>query len=120
LLAVETVLGPPKSFVLARVFDLKEKKEIARKVLVEQKTTGSPTSTPPVFSRAYAYFTAKGEPRIVFDGKLLDGASGKVLSKFDAGAGLVVSRDGKYLVRLTHMQGDKQMSVEVWSLDNER
>jgi hypothetical protein len=120
LLAVESVTGPPKHFVLARVFDLKEKKEVTSRTLAEQPNKdGAGKQTVPGWGRAYPYFNAKGEPRVLFDGKLLDAASGKVLGEFDAGQGILVSRDGKYLVRLTGKKDDKKWSVEVWSLDNE-
>jgi hypothetical protein len=68
---------------------------------------------------AQAYFTPKGEPRVLFGGNLIDGASGKVLHAFDAGVGLLVSPDGRYLVRLTRVQ-EKRMGVEVWGLENDR
>jgi hypothetical protein len=124
VLAVEIVTGPPKSFVLARLFDLKEKKEIANVKLAEAETgaraaqLGNPA--PPNWGRAYAFFTPKGEPRILFDGKLVDGANGKVLDEFDPGAGLILSRDGKYLVRLNTVKDDKKRGIELWSLDNQK
>jgi hypothetical protein len=118
LLAVEVIVGPPKSFALARVFDLKEKKEAGRHVLAEQETRKDALAqTFPQWGRSYTYFTAQGEPRVVFDGKLIDGAGGKVLEKFDPRAGVLVSRDGKYLVRLTRKNDEKTMGVEVWGLD---
>jgi hypothetical protein len=121
LLAVEIVTGPPKSFVLARVFDLKAKKEVSRKTLAQQATKGGRfgmNGPLPSWGRAHAYYTADGQPRILFDGKLHDGASGKVLHKFDEEQGVFVSQGGKYLVRLTGPKGDKTMGVEVWSLEN--
>jgi hypothetical protein len=121
LLAVEIVTGPPKSFVLARVIDLKEKKEAKHWTLAEQETKAAAFGVvPPDWGRAYAYFTGKGEPRILFDGKLFDGDTGKVLSEFDAGAGLILSRDGKTLVRLIRKKNDKKMIVELWSLESEK
>jgi hypothetical protein len=120
LLAVEIVTGPPKSFVLARVIDVKEKKEIKRWTLAEQETKAAAFGVaPPDWGRAYAYYTGKGEPRILFDGTLFDGDTGKKLSEFDPGAGLILSRDGKTLVRLNRKKNDKKMSVELWSLESE-
>jgi hypothetical protein len=120
LLAVEMTTGPPKSFVLARLFDLKNKKETVRKILAEEKTQAGPFGPQalPNWGRAYAYFNSKGEPRILFDGRLFDAASGKALHQGDGGAGLNLSRDGKYLVRLTRKMGSKTMGVELWGLDN--
>jgi hypothetical protein len=123
LLAVEVVKGPPKSFVLARLFDLKEKKEAGRFVLAEEETKGDRSGLNqklPAWGGAHACFTPRGEPRVLFDGKLIDGASGKALQRFDEGRGLLVSRDGKYLVRLTGKKDDKKMGVEVWSLDSDK
>jgi WD40 repeat protein len=121
LLAAEIVTGPPKSFVLARLFDLKEKKETQRWTLAEEKTKAAAFGVlPPNWGRAYGYFTAKNEPRILFDGKLIDGANGKSLSELDPGAGLILSRDGKYLVRVTRKKDDKKMGVELWSLESEK
>jgi hypothetical protein len=123
LLSVEVVLGPPKSFVLARLFDLKEKKEAGRWVLAEEETKGDRFGRgqkPPAWGRAHAYYSARGEPRILFNGKLIDGASGKTLQTFDEGAGLLVSRDGKYLVRLTRTKDEKKFAVEVWGVDYDK
>jgi hypothetical protein len=132
LLTVEIVKGPPKSFVLARLFDLKEKKEsdstkekkeAGHWILAEEETKaaqGGLGQKLPSWGQAHAYFTPKGEPRILFDGKLFDGASGKVLQKFDESKGLLVSRDGKYLVRMTPTKDEKKLNVEVWSLDYDK
>jgi hypothetical protein len=124
LLAVEVVTGPPKSFVVARAFDLKEKKEVAQHVLAKEETKAPAAGFNPVvptWGRAYAYFSGKGEPRVLFDGKVIDAANGKVLHKFDPEAGLVLSRDGKCLVRLTRARkDDKKMAVEVWGLDGDK
>jgi hypothetical protein len=111
LLAVETVVGSgrQKDFVLARLFDLKNKKELGKWKLPMQRDFSS------------AYFTAKDEPRILHDGKLIDGATGKELHKFDPGFCTFASRDGKVLVRMTKKKmDDKTMTVEVWSLDSEK
>jgi hypothetical protein len=123
LLCVEIVLGAPKDLALARLFDLKEKKEVGRWTLAERenKSALGRQMLPPNWGKAYAYFTAKGEPRILFDGKVIDGASGKELRKFDPGAGLLVSPDGKYLVRLTQKKGESnKLGIEVWGLDSEK
>jgi hypothetical protein len=40
------------------------------------------------------------EPHILYNGKVIDGANGKELHKFDPGACSFVSRDGKALVRM--------------------
>jgi hypothetical protein len=123
LLAVETVVGPPKSFVLARVFDLKDKKQAGRRVLVEQATKANDFSGPglPTYSRAYPFFTSKGEARVVFDGKLINAADGKVLDKFDARGGMLVSRDGKYLVRMVRSTKDeKKIGIELWGLEGDK
>src|SRR5262249_38231756 len=119
LLSVETVTGGPKSFVLARLFDLKAKKEVSRRVLAEQKAEPRALGQGlPQWGPAQAYFTPKGEPRVLFGGNLLDGASGKVLHPVEPGVGLLVSPDGRYLVRLTRGQ-EKKMGVEVWGLAND-
>jgi hypothetical protein len=114
LLAVESVVGSngaKKDFAVARLFDLKDMKETGKCTVAEQEYPLT----------ASAYFTAKGEPRILYDGKVLDGATGKELHKFDPGAGSFVSRDGKALVRMTKKKKEnKTMTVEVWSLDNEK
>jgi hypothetical protein len=57
---------------------------------------------------------------IVVDGKLIDGVRGKALHELDSGAGMLMSRDGKYLVRLTQKPTDKKMAVEVWGLDGQK
>jgi hypothetical protein len=112
LLAVEAVVGskdPTKDFVVTRQFDLKAMKETDKWTAAEHPYPVS------------AYYTAKGEPRVLYDGKVLDGASGKELHKFDPGAGAFVSGDGKALVRMTQKKkDDKTLIVEVWSLDNEK
>ncbi len=120
LLSVETINGAPKSFVLARVFDVKAKKETSRKVLAEQPTKASPFGGAelPNWGRPAAYFNTKGEPRVIFNGKLLDGASGKALHQFHAGYGELVSQNGQYLVHLTTTSNPKKLGVEIWSLDN--
>jgi WD40 repeat protein len=122
LLAVEIVTGPPKSFVLARLLDVKDKKEINRFTLAEEETKAAAFggAIAPDWGRAYAYFTPKGEPRILFDGKLIDASSGKKLSEFDPGTGLILSSDGKYLVRLKGKANDRKMGLELWSMDNEK
>jgi hypothetical protein len=108
---------------VARLLDLKEKKEAARFTLAEQDVKANPLGgnpVPPDWGRAYAFFTSKGEPRVLFDGKLIDGTNGKVMQTFDPGAGLILSRDGKYLVRLTRKKDDKPMGVELWGLDEDK
>jgi hypothetical protein len=75
----------------------------------------------PLFTRAYTSFTSKGEPRVIFDGKVIDPAAGKVLHKFDGGGGVLVSRDGKYLVRMIVSKKDeKQIGVELWGLEDDK
>jgi hypothetical protein len=120
LLTVEMVTGSPKSFVLARLFDLKTKKETGRHILAEEQTKANPLGggAPPAWIRPAAYFNAKGEPRILWGGKLLDGTTGKALHQFDGAFGVLVSRGGQYLVRLTQKQGAKTLGTEVRSLDN--
>jgi hypothetical protein len=121
LLAVERVAGPPKDFVLARLIDLKAKKEAGRWMLAERENKPAPApQTVAPWGGAHAAFTAKGEPRIFFDGKLIDGASGKVLERFDEGFGVSVSRDARYLVRRTRTKDEKKMRVEVWGLEEEK
>ena len=113
LLAVESVMGTmtAKGLVLARVFDLKEKKELSKSTVADVQYPRP----------ASAFFTAKGEPRVLYEGKILDGASGKELHKFDTGADTLVSSDGKVLVRMTKKnKDDKTMAVEVWSLENDK
>jgi len=119
LLAVEVVTGRPKDFALARLFNLKTKKELGHAVLAEQEAKGASDVGPPPWGQVHAYFTSQGEPRVLFEGKLIDGATGKELQQFDAGARLLVSRDGRYLVRLTRAKEEKKkMGVQVWSLEN--
>jgi hypothetical protein len=122
LLAVEIVTGPPKSSVVARVFDLKTKKETSRQTLAQEATKAAPFggAAAPNWGRAYSYWNVKGQPRIIFDGKLFDVDNGKVLQQFNRGSDVIVSHDGKYLVRLTQKQGDKRFGVETWRLDAER
>jgi hypothetical protein len=101
--------GPQKQYILTRLFDLKAMKEVG-----SWKAEGHP-------SPVSAYYTAKGEPCVLYDGKVVDGASGKELYSFDPGAGAAVSADGKALVRVTKKRKeDKTMTVEVWSLDNDK
>jgi hypothetical protein len=101
--------GSQKEYILVRQFDLKDMKEIGR-----WKADGRPD---PVS----VYYTPQGEPRVLYDGKVVDGASGKELHKFDPGAGAVVSSDGKALVRVVKKKKDSRtMTVEVWSLDNDK
>jgi hypothetical protein len=109
LLAVEYLgeFKTPKTTVLIRQFDLKDKKETSKQTVTER------------VSAVTAFFTPKGEPRVLADGKVFDGGNGKELHRFDDAAGAVISRDGKVLVRMTKKQKDsKTMTVEVWSLDN--
>jgi WD40 repeat protein len=114
LLAVESVVGSEgakKDFLVARLFDLKEMKELGKWMVAEHEYPLT----------ASAYFTAKGEPRILYEGRVIDGATGKQLHKFDPGACTFASRDGKALVRMTKKKkDDKTMTVEVWSLDNDK
>jgi hypothetical protein len=120
LFTVEIVQGAPKSFVLARLFNLKENKEVRRKVLVEQPVQAAAPfqhSKTPLWGAAFGYYTPKGEPRVLFEGKLFDAGSGQVLHQFDRGAGMHVSRDGKHLVRLLR-KGEKTFDIELWNLDN--
>jgi hypothetical protein len=108
LLAVESVIGK-KDLVLGRLFDLKEMKETGKWTAPERSWVVS------------AYFTAKGDPRILYQGKVIDLASGKELHKFDPGVAAFVSRDGKALVRMTKKKKEeKAMTVELWSLDNDK
>src|SRR5262249_34175874 len=120
LVAVEVVTGPPKSLVLARLIDLKAKKEIRRSVVAEEKTKANPFGGGgPEWGLAQAYFNSKGEPRGIFGGKLIDGTSGKVLHRFNPGIRLLVARDGKCLVRVTRRSGEeKKLGLEVWGLEN--
>jgi WD40 repeat protein len=111
LLAVESVVGASgfKDYVLCRQFDLKEMKEIKKWTVTERHY--------PVF----AYYTAKGQPRVLYDGKILDGTSGKEVHSFDAGAGAIMSRDGKVLVRVTKKKKEERTTtVEVWSVDSDK
>jgi hypothetical protein len=119
LLAVEAIKEfPPgglgaqdakKGFVLARVFDLKAMKEVSKWKLADH--TGDVS----------AYYTPKDEPRILCDGRVIDGASGKELYKFDPGYNSFVSPDGKALVRMTKKKKeDRTMTFEVWSLENDK
>jgi hypothetical protein len=123
LVAIESLSGVPKNVALARLFDLKEKKEIGKWTVAERENKPAQLGqgASPWSGDVSAYYNAKSEPRILFDGKVIDGASGKELHKFDAGAGTWVSRDGKALVRLTKKKKeDRTMTVEVWSLDNDK
>jgi hypothetical protein len=119
LLAAELIVARPsgglgvkeekKPFVMVRQFDLKAMKETS-KATVGDKWTG-----------ASAYFTSKGEPRVLYDGKVIDADNGKELYKFDPGAGAFASRDGKALVRtIKKKKDDRTMTVEVWSLENDK
>src|SRR5262249_12094297 len=121
LLAVEIVTGAPKHSVVARVFDLAGNKEKSRQVLAQEaaKAATFGGALPPNWGRAYGYWNSKGEPRVIFDGKLLDAATGKTLQQFNSSYGVIVSRDGKYLVRLIGKEGDKKLRVETWSLDTD-
>jgi hypothetical protein len=119
LLAVEVVVGPPKSLVLARLFDVAAKKEIGRWTVAEHNTRGGLNGSYPQWGQPCAFVTSKGEPRFVFGGKLFDGSTGKVLHKFNEGVRVFVSRDGKCLIRVTRRQGEeKRMGIEMWGLDN--
>jgi hypothetical protein len=101
--------GAQKNYTLVRLFDLKAKKEIGKWKAERQPYPAS------------AYFTASGEPRVLYADKVFDGASGKELHKLDPGAGTYVSRDGKALVRtLKKKKDDRTMTVEVWSLESEK
>lgn len=71
----------------------------------------------PDWGNVFAYFNARGEPRVIFGGKICDAANGQVLHQFDVAASVLVSRDGKYLVRLTRTRDDKQLGVELWSIE---
>ena len=119
LLAAEAMFGsagglgaPPagkKDLILVRQFNLKDMKEISKQTINGYHYSVS------------AYYTAQGEPRVLYNGKIVDGATGKELHKFDAGAGAAISRDGKVLIRTTKKKkDDRTMTVEVWSLDNEK
>jgi WD40 repeat protein len=117
LLAVESVgaaqgapgAPPQKEFVLIRLFSLKDQKEVSKWTLSERSGVVS------------GFYTAKGEPRVLANGKLIDGASGKELHKFDPGVSTFVSSDGKALVRMTKKKKDERpMTVEVWTLENEK
>jgi hypothetical protein len=71
-----------------------------------------------------SYFNAAGQPRVVFldnkDARILDPETGKELYKLDGGAGIQVSPDGKYLMRLKAKGKDEQkFAVEIWKLEGE-
>ena len=133
LLAVELVPDADKgNFArVSRYVDVKKKTELARAVLLEGGTFKLPAPgmppggklgmRPPQWGRAYPYFNTRGEPRVIVDGKLLDPIAGRVLRQTD-GHRYVVSRDGKYAVRLTQASPlDKtKMAVELWSVDRTR
>jgi WD40 repeat protein len=98
-----------KEFALARLFDLKNKKEEGKWRLAGPSGAVS------------AYYTAKGEPRFLCNGKVIDGANSKELHKFNPGVCTFASRDGKALVRVTKKKKeDKAMTVELWRLDTEK
>src|SRR5262249_51973215 len=116
------------------VFDLKTKKETARSILVEQPVKKGANGDFPWWGPAFAYFNAKSEPRVIFagtrkfagipeprilaDAQLHDVAAGKTLHKFKQGGSLVVSRDGKYLVRTVNgKSANDKGSAELWTLD---
>jgi hypothetical protein len=118
LLAAEVVTGP-KTLVLARLFDVKAAKESARWVLADAPTKVVAFDAPRPWDGVHAYFTAKAEPRLIFDGKVIDGGTGKVLHHFDAGVRVLVAADGKHVIRLTRAAGDpKKLGIEVWGVEN--
>jgi hypothetical protein len=129
LLAVETIsnIKKDKWLTVARVLDIKTKKESARATLSEVKK--APNQIPGMlftistnWGVAYPYFNAKGEPRVLLGLKLFDVATGKVVQKTDVPEKYIASRDGRYVVRLTGTtRGDeRKMGVEVWSVDMDR
>jgi WD40 repeat protein len=112
LLVVEFGTGQ-KMNVVARVFDLKTKKETSRLQLSQQKPLAGYW-----MCRAHACFTAKAEPLVYFDGKAHNVATKKMLHEFDQAAGVSVSRDGKYIVRLTAGKANRHLKgIEIWSVD---
>jgi hypothetical protein len=123
LMAVESVPDRDKGkFVaVARVFDLKTKKETVRTTLLEGGEAKQGATKSPAWGQAYPYFNAKGEPRVLFESKLFDVAADKVLQESSQGYGYILSRDGKYVVRLTGVTSDKnKLGMEVWSMDMDK
>jgi hypothetical protein len=131
LLTAESLVasqGGQKDFIMVRLFDLKNKKELKKwTIKVPPRPDFGGLGNPNPLGNAgaeghsatvSAYWTAKGEPRLLYDGKVFDAASGKELHRFNPGTCTFVSRDGKVLVRMTRKNGEaRTMQVEVWSLD---
>jgi hypothetical protein len=133
LLVTERVDGVPKDFILARLYDVKEKKEMGKVTLLEHDNKSKQTPFGGDFSGwqdVRSHFTASGEPRVIFvknkdpkgidfsapkEAKMFDAATGKELTKFDAGSSCEVSPDGKYMMLLKPKSGKSK--VELWSLE---
>jgi hypothetical protein len=123
LLAVEFGYVKKRDFVVARLFDLKKEEPIARATIHDKKATldidgvyYAPTYS---WEAGSPFFTSKGEPRVLFEGKIYDATSGKVLAEFDQGAGAHITSDGKYLVRLIQ-SSKKKTRPEIWSIEGEQ
>jgi hypothetical protein len=118
LLVVESVYAPPKSFVQSRYIDLKEKTELNKTRLVDAAPQAGVFKSLPTTAVGQAFFTPQGEPRVLCDGKLFDGGTGKLLHQFAADTTLIASREGKYLVRISRSTTDKaRFAADVWSLE---
>jgi hypothetical protein len=134
LLAVETAPDAAKGKVVlsARIFDVLAKKQMTHATLLEGGSwkeakglngTGQPFTgfgMIPDWGQAYPYFNGKNEPRVVIDGKLFDAAGGKRLAQGEPGYRYILSRDGKYAVRLTPPTDNGKRGVELWSMDRDR
>jgi hypothetical protein len=135
LLVAEAVIGAPKDFILARTYDVNERKETRRITLLERdnKTAQFPAEPDPSGWRSiYGYFTSSGEPRVVFvankdpkcmefaaskEARVFDPATGKELRKFDVGTDVRVAPNGKTMALLKPKGG--KLAVEIWSLEGE-
>lgn len=129
LLAVRTVPDGSKGkyVMLAQYLDVKNKSEIARAVLLEggefkpgaSSAAKAQVDRPPSWGRTYPFFNKDGEPRVVAEGKLFDAATGKALRQTDLLYRYILSRDGKYAVRVIGTSGtDKaKLGLELWSVD---
>jgi hypothetical protein len=119
LLVIDHVSTLAKAHVLARVFDVKAKKEICRATVFEK--AAAPGKLPEPFRLvAHPYFNSKGEARVLLEGKVYDVAAGKVVNEFDPGKGTSVSRDGQFMARCVPSAADmKKMNIEIWEMDAE-